>query len=149
MEGKGPGTGTDFQKPLDTAKTIDSHQSRMIRRRLTLWVLRRHIGRPKACMNCLRAQSTYEHVQECTGARVDQSIGTGQWLVAARQIAEIEERCLGRRTGRLWRELSGEEELMSRRKEEREQERTKFTDRRGQWACWRYYARGGSREEPP
>ena len=139
---KGGELGLISKRPLDTAKMIDTHQSRLIRRRLTLWVLRRHIGRPITCMNCLGSRSTYDHVQECIGARVDQSIDTGQWLLAARQISDIEEHCLGRRTRKLRRELEEEDEKMTRREEDREQSRKGFTAQRGQWASWRYYARG-------
>ena len=36
---------------------------------------------------------------------MDQLIDTAQWLLAARQIGDIEERCLGRRTGKLRQEI--------------------------------------------
>lgn len=132
--------GLISNQPLATARAIDSFRSRLIRRRITLWVLRRHIGKPLTCRNCLEARGTYEHVQECIGARIDQSISTGQWIVATQQIADVEERCLGRRIGRLRTELEEETEEEEKKKEALEQERTTFKYRGGQWAYWRYHA---------
>lgn len=126
-----------------TAKAVDQHRSRTIRRRLTLWVLRRLIGKPELCNNCLGEKGTYDHVQRCIGAYVDCTIGMGQWLEAAKLIAEIEQKCLGRLTATLRRELGVEEQAAEQREAERMARRTQFTSRRGQWASWRYWATSG------
>jgi hypothetical protein len=125
------------------AKVVDQHRGRKIRRRLLLWMMRKLIGQPKVCNNCLVERGTYQHVQECTGAYVDSAIGTGQWLEAANLIAEIEEKCLGRRTEGLRRELGEETWITELRAADRERTRPGFTGRTGQWSRWRYCAQRG------
>lgn len=93
-----------LQRRSVTSSIMDQHRSRAIRKRLLLWILRKLIGQPKACTNCLNAPGTY----------VDSAIGTGQWLEAANLIADIEEKCLGRNVKKLRRELGEETWIVDR-----------------------------------
>jgi hypothetical protein len=61
----------------------------------------------------------------------------------ANLIAEIEEKCLGRRTEGLRRELGEETWITELWAADRERTRPGFTGRTGQWSLWRYCAQRG------
>lgn len=82
------------------ARKIESIQSQSIRRLMTLWILRRLIGKPETCKACMLNRATYEHVQHCLNKPVDELIKQGKWRQAAKAVVAISAQCLGRSIAR-------------------------------------------------
>lgn len=117
-----------------TARWVDGLLGRQGRRVVYLWILRRLIGKPRPCLNCLCALGTNQHVQQCTGLNVDLMIKRRQYVLAAELIADICRQCLGRPMGKLRTELrmAQEHEAVNTRRTLREDHQDGVVDADGE-----------------
>jgi hypothetical protein len=60
-------------------------------------MLRRLIGQPSTCTECIAARGSCSHVQDYTEMYLDSATGTGQWLEAANRIGDSEQKYFCRR----------------------------------------------------
>ena len=82
-----------------TARWVEGLLPRRTRRCLLLWILRRLIGRPRTCCQCLLAPASIRHAQACSGMDVDGAIWAGQFVLAAERLVELMKKCLGYQVG--------------------------------------------------
>lgn len=128
------------ERVLVTSRQADAFISRMSRRLVTLWALRRLIGKPEECKNCkARTRATYRH---CIVLSPTTLLRTRQLVEALRTIVQIYCRCLGWRD-LLWvRVIEMEVAAEAKRESERQQMREQMRNARGGNAYWRYYGPG-------
>ncbi len=84
-------------EPRLTSRLIDTIPDRQMRRQLTLWALRKLMGKPVPCNKCNGEKATISHVQACVVVLtpIHELLRADRPLDALKRILKMQMVCLG------------------------------------------------------
>ena len=127
------------RKPTVTSLLIDMLIGQRSRRLITLWVLKKLIGKPKDCLNCNGASKTSrEHVQTCLDVYPTTHLNMRRPVEALKAVLQISRRCLG--FSQMDPDIRLEEAGERQRELERQARLAGHLDKSGGNCYWRYFA---------